>query len=102
MDGDKPFHLKTGVWYNIKLSVTMNNPVTESNGKAELFVDGVSRAIATGLQWRKDAKANIDTFGLSTFYGGSNPSWSPTKTTHAQFDNFVVKADSHFCANGIK
>merc|ERR1712185_96058 len=100
MDGDAPFQLEKERWYNLKLSVTMNNPVSESNGRAELFVDGTSRAVAEGLQWRADASAAIDTFKLSTFYGGNDASWKPSTTTHIKYDNFIVR-EVPFCDKGI-
>merc|ERR1719401_1298452 len=90
MNGSDPFIFQKGVWYNITLSITMNDPPEESNGKAELFVYGESLAVQNGLQWRKDGTANIDMFGFSSFYGGSDTSWSPSKTTHVQYDNFLV------------
>lgn len=105
MNGAVPFQLKKGTWYRITLSITMNSPPEASNGKAELYIDGVSRSLVTGLQWRKDGKANIDTFGLSTFYGGSDAKWSPSKTTHAKYDNFVVTSVNvvePYCSHGIK
>jgi len=118
MTGDALFRVEKGVWYNLKLSVTMNNPPHKSNGRAELFINGVSRAVADGLQWRKVGSAKIDRFGLSTFYGGASKVWAPSTTTHIEYDNFLVQAKGvspspapkatpapagdSFCATGIR
>merc|ERR1719482_1998911 len=92
MDGDEPFRLQKGVWYNLKLSITMNNPPDKRNGRAELFINGISRAVVDGMQWRKVRSAKIDKFALSTFYGGNAPKWAPSRTTHVKYDNFLVQA----------
>ena len=32
----------------------------------------------------------INQFLFSTFHGGSNKDWAPSKTVHARYDNFAV------------
>merc|ERR1712032_969530 len=106
MDRNTPFLLQKGVWYHLILSVTMNSPPDARNGRAELFINGQSTVVANELQWRAVNGATIEHFKLSTFYGGSSKSWAPTRTTHIQYDNFVIRTTGAdvdpWCATGIR
>eukprot|EP00984_Skeletonema_dohrnii_P028281 scaffold18198_cov134-Skeletonema_dohrnii-CCMP3373.AAC.8 len=91
-DSFKPenFHLERGKWYRIDLQVQMNSSPDVKNGKALLFIDGRKLVEANGLRLSGNPNVNIDKFLFSTFYGGADPSWSPSKTTYVYYDNFTV------------
>merc|ERR1712110_1143074 len=58
------------VWYNISMYMRLNEPYSSDNGYASLSVNGVKVAEKADIRWRGQNGALIDTFGLSTFYGG--------------------------------
>mmetsp|Transcript_82267 Transcript_82267/g.180888 ORF Transcript_82267/g.180888 Transcript_82267/m.180888 type:complete len:352 (+) Transcript_82267:401-1456(+) len=91
VDGS-PVYLQTGRWYRMTLYVELNEPASESNGMAALFLDGLEVARMEGMQWRGDgADATlIDNWGLSTFYGGSDSSWAPSEDMHIYLDNVTL------------
>ena len=55
-----------------------------------MYIDGVKQVEVNGLRLSGNANVNIDKFLFSTFYGGADPSWSPSKTTYVYYDNFSV------------
>jgi hypothetical protein len=84
------WQFERGVWYRIDVQVQMNSAPQNSDGVARLYIDGNLLVEATGLRLTGHASVDIDTFIFSTFYGGSNPTYSPSTTTFAYFDNFAV------------
>mmetsp|Transcript_37492 Transcript_37492/g.79521 ORF Transcript_37492/g.79521 Transcript_37492/m.79521 type:complete len:314 (-) Transcript_37492:727-1668(-) len=87
-----PIYLETGRWYRMTLYVELNEPASEANGIAALFLDGVEVARMDGVQWRGDGADDvfIDNWGLSTFYGGSDSSWAPSENMHIYLDNVTL------------
>jgi hypothetical protein len=88
------FKFGKGTWYRIDIQVQMNSAVGAKDGRASLFIDGVRQAEATNLNLTGNSSVQIDQFQFSTFYGGSDSSWSPSKTQYCYFDNFVVMPGS--------
>ncbi len=84
------FAFKLGSWYRIDIQVRMNTAVGSGNGYVALYIDGVLRSEARNLNLTGKTSVQIDHFKFSTFYGGSDSSWSPSKTTYCYFDNFSV------------
>jgi hypothetical protein len=84
------FEFGKNIWYRIDLQVVMNSAVNVDDGYAVLFVDGVREVRANNLRLTGSRAVQIDQFLFNTFYGGGDSSWSPSKTTYAYFDNFVV------------
>jgi hypothetical protein len=82
-------------WYRIDIQVRMNSAVTTRDGYAVLFIDGVRQVEANNLRLTGNSAVQIDQFQLNTFYGGSDRSWSPSKTTYIYFDNMGCDAWSH-------
>mmetsp|Transcript_38959 Transcript_38959/g.81507 ORF Transcript_38959/g.81507 Transcript_38959/m.81507 type:complete len:320 (-) Transcript_38959:215-1174(-) len=84
------FEFELGQWYRIDLQVKMNSSPDVSDGKSVLYIDGEKLVEVSDLRLSGNANVIIDTFKFSTFYGGSSPSWAPSKTTYAYWDNFAV------------
>lgn len=84
------FEFQRGKWYRVEVFVKMNTRVGSADGRAKLYIDGEKLIDIQNLNLSGNNNINIDTFLFSTFYGGSNDSWSPSKNTHAYFDNFTV------------
>jgi len=68
-------------WYNIVMHVALNTP-GQSDGVIEMWIGGQKVATLSGLELRKQGQSwCIDHFLISMFYGGGDPSWSPSQTT---------------------
>lgn len=81
-----------GKWHALSLRVYVNRDPRESNGSIQVYVDGRKVSENSGLRLRGDGSDDslINKILFSTFHGGSDSSWSPSKTVYAYFDNFAV------------
>ena len=85
------FTLQKDRWYEVAIYVRVNSSASADDGQVRLFVDGEEVARRDNLRLRNaDTGGLIERFYFSTFYGGSDPSWAPSQTTYAYFDNFAV------------
>lgn len=80
-----------GKYQAISLHVKVNDPGI-ANGVINLYLDGRKIASHQNVQLRDagGSKTEITNFLFSTFFGGSDESWAPSKTVYARFDNFAV------------
>jgi hypothetical protein len=103
-----------GKWQKVALYTRLNSKASTSDGQARLYLDGVLVTQRTNIKYRAvdgrvenlkvfksfnyinlnypDSSTLINTLYFSNFYGGSDPSWSPSKTTYIRYDNFAVYA----------
>lgn len=83
---------KPGQWQTIELRVRLNSASSGYDGEVTLTVDGTvaSRNEYVRLRSAIGDSSAISRFFFSTFYGGADPSWAPTKTTTIRYDNFRV------------
>jgi hypothetical protein len=79
----------TNQWYTVEHHVVMNTPGNK-DGRIEAWLDGVKVLDKTDLRFREGNNFGIDTFMFSTFFGGNDPSWGPTKEEFTYFDDFIV------------
>lgn len=80
-------------WYRVSVYVKVNTP-GQSDGTSEIYLDGNKISESPGVAFRGNVGENealIETFLFNTYYGGNRPIFSPSKTTYARFDNFVVR-----------
>lgn len=94
-DGDKSSSgakFTRGQWHAVTLHVKVNSEGSKSNGFTHLYIDGEKIVESNGIRFRKSSGSagKIANFMFSTFHGGSNDSWSPSKKVTARFDNFAV------------
>lgn len=83
--------LQTGRWYTVRQRIVMNTN-NQANGRLESWVDG-QPYIAEDIRYRsRDNAFSVDSLMFSTFYGGNDSSWAPSKTTYIRFDNFKIAA----------
>jgi len=85
----------TGGWHEVKTQVIMNTPgVSGNNGKRDGMVrswyDGELSLEQTDIRFRDIADLKIDRFYFSTFFGGSDGSWAPSRDVYVYFDDFEV------------
>eukprot|EP00581_Thalassiosira_minuscula_P007140 CAMPEP_0183703852 /NCGR_PEP_ID=MMETSP0737-20130205/1425_1 /TAXON_ID=385413 /ORGANISM="Thalassiosira miniscula, Strain CCMP1093" /LENGTH=330 /DNA_ID=CAMNT_0025930651 /DNA_START=173 /DNA_END=1163 /DNA_ORIENTATION=+ len=93
-DGFRPsndFKFERGQWYRIDLQVQMNSTPESADGRTLLYINGEKLVDVDGLRLSGNADVDIDKFKFSTFYGGSDETWSPSKTTYIYYDNFTVQ-----------
>jgi len=85
-----------GVWQKIELDVKLNSERSSFDGHVILRVDGAIYSENRNLNMRGgfDDETTINHFFFSTFYGGADPSWAPSKTTYIRYDNFEVMTPS--------
>lgn len=91
-DGTKAanFAFERGRWYRIEIFVDVNSSPTTADGLARLYVDGVKLIEVGNLVLSGNSSIKADQFLVSTFYGGDDSTFSPSKKTYAYFDNFSV------------
>jgi len=82
------FTFASGQWNRITMLVQMNNPPSVANGNLVLYFNDVQALSQSNLQFRSASAVTAGGLYLSTFFGGSDGSWSPTSTTHTYFRNF--------------
>eukprot|EP00484_Ammonia_sp_Unknown_P026354 CAMPEP_0197025130 /NCGR_PEP_ID=MMETSP1384-20130603/5553_1 /TAXON_ID=29189 /ORGANISM="Ammonia sp." /LENGTH=304 /DNA_ID=CAMNT_0042453621 /DNA_START=80 /DNA_END=994 /DNA_ORIENTATION=+ len=84
------FTFALGTWYRVEIYVKLNSNANSFDGEAALYIDGDLLVEVQNLRLSGNNDNDIDWFDFSTFYGGSDQSWSPSTTTLAYYDNFTV------------
>lgn len=83
--------LETGRWYTVRQRIVMNTG-NQANGVLETWVDD-RPFLSESIRYRsRDNAFEVDALYFSTFYGGNDPSWAPSRTTYIRFDDFKVAA----------
>ena len=77
-----------GLWHTVTEQVQLNTP-GHSDGSVRLSYDGRSVIVQKGLAITENATPVAGLF-FSTFYGGHDASWAPTKPQHLDFRDFRV------------
>jgi len=87
-----------GQWHRVVTRVVLNSVTTEGagdkNGIVQSWFDGELSLDLDTLRLRDSTNQRIDEFYLSTFHGGNDTTWAPTKDVFVRYDNFVVSTDS--------
>jgi hypothetical protein len=79
----RPGILSKDKWINFKMYMKVNSHPNKSDGIAKLYVNNVSLLSRSGIKFSSAPNASIYYATFTTFYGGHDPSWGPTKTTYA-------------------
>ncbi|EKO3566648.1 polysaccharide lyase [Vibrio metschnikovii] len=90
-DRNSGFTFSTDRWHRVDMYVKANSDVNAWDGEAELYVDGIKVASVYGIRLTQKMDSIVSNFSISTFHGGSNSSWAPSKTVYSYFDFFTVK-----------
>jgi len=82
------------VWYSIATQVILNTvtdgTVGDKNGIVRSWLDGELSLEVDTLRLVDFADQKIDWFYISTFHGGSDISWAPSKDVYVRFDDFRI------------
>lgn len=89
MGGDKNVMVVPGRWYHVETRVVMNTP-GKRDGTVQTWLDGVPVLDRGGLRFRDTGAWGIDAFHMTTFFGGSEPSWAAQRDEVMYFDDFVI------------
>ena len=87
--GIDPAHFIPGHWQEVVHEIEMNSP-GQHNGRITCWLDGQLAMSETQMRFRDVETFAIDGFYFSTFFGGSNDSWSTTKDERIIFDDFII------------
>lgn len=91
MNSDGSYYIAPiGRWITITQRIKMNTSGSAWDGEVQVWIDGVQKLHKKGIRWRKNTTYSADRLLYSSFYGGNDSTWSPTKTTYARFDDFKV------------
>jgi hypothetical protein len=83
--------LQTEKWYRFKLYMKVNSHANARDGSARFYVNNSLLLESKNIPWRGvNDSALIDWIFFTTFYGGHDKTWSPSKTTYAQIKNVAV------------
>ncbi|KAJ7346633.1 polysaccharide lyase family 14 protein [Mycena albidolilacea] len=89
------FSFKSGQWNHVSLLVQLNNPVDVANGNIEVYFNNVQAFAQSDLQIRASDSVTVGGLYFSTFFGGSDSSWSTPDTTHTYFRNMELYGSSN-------
>jgi hypothetical protein len=86
------FVFERGRYRALSLHVRLNEPAAQANGLVELYIDGKRVASKQNVQLRRigGTSSEITQFLFSSFFGGDDATWAPSRVVHARFDNFAV------------
>lgn len=100
----KPGILPINEWFKVTLEVVLNTQ-NQPNGIGRLYINNKLIIEKTDVKWRGVISgATINHFSFSTFYGGNDPSWAPTKNTYAKFKNLqwdLIKSNTGYYKCGV-
>jgi hypothetical protein len=82
----------TGKWHRVEHRIVMNTP-GQHDGRIQGWLDGVLALDVSGLRFRDVDRYAIDLFYFSTFFGGNDASWAPTRDESVCFDDFVIATE---------
>jgi hypothetical protein len=78
-----------GTWHGVEHHIVINTP-GRRDGVVQGWFDGVLALDRRDVRFRDVDTFAIDLFAFSTFFGGSDPTWAPSKDEHITFDQFVI------------
>lgn len=84
--GRGTFKFNRGEWNKVQISLTLNDP-GEKNGYLNLVFNGKKVLEFNKMMWRSSSDIYIDGIDFSTWFGGSDDTWSPRSDTYTLFRN---------------
>ncbi|KAL4246222.1 Polysaccharide lyase 14 [Abortiporus biennis] len=86
--GRGAFQFPAGQWITVSQRVKINDP-EKLDGEIEVFIDGKSVLLASGLSFRDSvhSKSHVQGLHFQTFFGGHSADWASPQTQKAWFTN---------------
>ena len=88
---DQQAHFAIDQWHTVTHEIRMNTP-GNNDGSITTWLDGIPALQAENMRFRDIDDFAIDHLYFSTFFGGSNSTWSTTKDEVIYFDDFRIEA----------
>lgn len=91
--------LGRGVWHEVRTRILLNTPRRGGapalhDGRVTSWFDGALALDSGGFLFRGADTMHVNHFYVSTFHGGNDPSWAPSRDGTVLFDDFWVRAGS--------
>lgn len=83
------FQFPRNEWVQLGITVSMND-VGKSNGYVRLDINGATVIEYDKVVYRKSLKVFPEAFTFSSWFGGSDETWSPPTTVEAYFRGFKM------------
>jgi polysaccharide lyase-like protein len=87
--GRSAWRFRPGEWHLLEQEVTLNQP-SRPDGRVRVWLDGHQVLDEAGLRFRTVGDLRIEGLFFSTFFGGSDRSWSTPRDTYVDFAAFAV------------
>lgn len=85
----KAVTLNDNKWHTIEHYVKMNTP-GKTDGRFIAWVDGKEVLRMDSVRYRDNYAYGIDRLKISSYFGGNDPTWAPTRDSYLYFDDVVV------------
>lgn len=82
------YHLPIGEWVTLKQQIKMNTD-WNANGFVKIWANGKLILDKQNMRFMTTNHGSSK-FMFSTFYGGADKTWAPSKDTYAKFDNIKI------------
>lgn len=82
-------YFQRGKWHELKQRIKINT-ANNKDGQVQVWMDGEEVLLRTGIRFVNNG-AKVDRFYFNTFHGGGDPSWAPSITSYACFDNIDIR-----------
>ena len=97
--GRGDFSFTPGKWQCVEQEVALNTPGA-SDGVVRAWLDGKRVYQNEYLSYRTVASLRIEGVFFSTFFGGGDSSWAPSRDLHADFAHFATGPERIGCDKG--
>ena len=84
-------YIVPGKWHTLKTYIKMNT-LGKEDGKIVSWCDG-EEVVNVNLRFRNDLSFGIDRFKFTTFFGGNEETWAPTKDEKMYFKDFRLHSE---------
>ena len=91
ISADEPLFFEPGRWHEIVHEIQMNTPGMY-DGSIRGWIDGKPALEVLDMRFRDVDDFSIDGMYFSTFFGGSNSTWSTTRDETILFDDFQIES----------
>ena len=86
-----------GQWHEVRTRIVLNTPrrngqPAQADGRITSWFDGQLALDTAGFKLRGEDTMHVNQFYVSTFHGGSDASWAPSRDLSARFDGFEITA----------
>ena len=88
-----------GAWTCVEQHVTLNRPGS-NDGSVTVWLNGTQALSLQGILYRTVDSLKIDGIFFSTFYGGADPGWAPSRDEHVDFAGFAFSPQRVGCSRG--